>query len=1362
MMGRLFIFSQTHPVMQSATSRFIGFLLFVILFSAGTADAQWQRTKGPTGADITALTVFNNQILAGSLYARVYRSGDNGTTWSEAKLPNTSVPSIITDFAVAGSAILASTSANGVFRSLDNGKTWTASNLGLFNFQVSSMVSTGTTVLASTSFAVFKSINAGSSWSKVGLGLPSGVIQDLAVSNGVIYAAVSGFGIYSSVDGGSNWLPLPGILPSNLFVSIAASNTSIYVVTDDAGVFRSQDNGLNWVEINNGIQWAPDKPLLGIFASATTLAVTSTDQRLLISYDQGDSWQAATNGVNDQFIRVVLFSDTATYLGSSGDGLYKSTDNGLSWSPSNQGIIGAAISGLATAGPYIFVTSGNYVWRSGDKGDTWEKLAANFANVNGPINDLVSRGDTLYVVGPGGIYSSVDLGAHWSAPFGPSLVNAIAFKGSRMLAASQFGLFSSSNWFEPIFRDQLKGVFVLGSTIFVASASQGLLRSVDDGITWTPVNNGLPGFVPDVRSLVGYGDKLIVGTRNGPFQSADNGDHWTILPNIASLEFNAILVDGTSLTLGTSSGEVYTSNDAVSFLRTTLNGAAIGPVKRLAVGFNTLFAGTLGASVYRAPYLFITSISPAAAYVGDLLTITGTGFSDVPQANTVQINGLPAEVLSSDKNSVRIKLPLNASTGTLSVTVAGQTVNSARPFVIATSKFLTHAGSIDKTTDPFLNLPDFVYVSGKYAYVTNNFGRNLDIIDVSNPSIPVHVGGLNNGDTGASFSLPIGVYVRGNYAYVVDYLSSSLQIIDVTNPVAPFLTGRINDGDGGAILTGSNWVTVSGNYAYVASYDAGALEIIDISNPALPVHVGSISDGEGGAALLGANGVFVSGNYAYVASYDASAFEIINVSNPATPVHAGVLRNGEGGAKLVNANNAVIQGNYAYVASFGSNALEIIDISNPAAPTHAGSLTDGTNGATLFQPIGIALSGHYAFLPSLNGRAVEAVDVSDPTNPLHVGSIPDGLGGAKLFGPNSIMFANDHLYVTAGNNLEILSINYPPPAVTGFTPASGVIGAQATITGVNFDPLPNYNEVRFNGIQTTVTSSTSTSITTTVPTGATTGKVSVKVNGLTATSVDDFKVLFPPTITSFSPQSGPAGTTVTLIGTNFSAVAVSNQVTFNGTVASITSASSTSLSVVVPKGAVTGTLAVVVDGLMATSANVFTVLQPPVITDFTPVTGPAGTVVTINGSNFSSLTSGNLVLFNGVSAVVTAATSTSITTSVPAAATTGPISITVNGLMATSEAAFTVTTTVVGEIELEIHPNPFRDRLFIKYELPERNKLPAAIQVFNNAGGLVGSTVISGGHEGTWVWDSTGLPPGYYLVRLTLGNKSVTKRALKK
>ncbi|MFQ5804189.1 MAG: IPT/TIG domain-containing protein [Candidatus Methylomirabilales bacterium] len=78
------------------------------------------------------------------------------------------------------------------------------------------------------------------------------------------------------------------------------------------------------------------------------------------------------------------------------------------------------------------------------------------------------------------------------------------------------------------------------------------------------------------------------------------------------------------------------------------------------------------------------------------------------------------------------------------------------------------------------------------------------------------------------------------------------------------------------------------------------------------------------------------------------------------------------------------------------------------------------------------------------------------------------------------------------------------------------------------------------------------------------------------------------------------------------------------------------------------------------------------ITFFDPDQGQVGTMVTIVGAGFSPVPSDNQVTFNGTPAAVTASTSQTITTAVPAGATTGPIAVTTPLGSATSRENFTV------------------------------------------------------------------------------------------
>ena len=87
----------------------------------------------------------------------------------------------------------------------------------------------------------------------------------------------------------------------------------------------------------------------------------------------------------------------------------------------------------------------------------------------------------------------------------------------------------------------------------------------------------------------------------------------------------------------------------------------------------------------------------------------------------------------------------------------------------------------------------------------------------------------------------------------------------------------------------------------------------------------------------------------------------------------------------------------------------------------------------------------------------------------------------------------------------------------------------------------------------------------------------------------------------------------------------------------------------------------------------FLMVAQPTISSFAPLTGPVGTSVTINGSNFNTTASANIVRFGTVTAGVTSATATSLTVTVPVGASYQPLSVTTGGLTAYASNSFGTT-----------------------------------------------------------------------------------------
>jgi hypothetical protein len=171
------------------------------------------------------------------------------------------------------------------------------------------------------------------------------------------------------------------------------------------------------------------------------------------------------------------------------------------------------------------------------------------------------------------------------------------------------------------------------------------------------------------------------------------------------------------------------------------------------------------------------------------------------------------------------------------------------------------------------------------------------------------------------------------------------------------------------------------------------------------------------------------------------------------------------------------------------------------------------------------------------------------------------------------------------------------------------------------------------------------------------------------------------TIASFSPKSGPVGTSVSISGQGFQGA---KDVLFNNKsvgAGGYTVNSNVSITATVPTGATTGKVSVVAaDNTTATSADDFVVTSGPSVTisSFSPTFGLAGTKVTINGSNFTGATT--VMVGTKADPAFTVDSDSKITATVQNGAKSGPVTVTTPNGTATSAIDFTVGTAPMPQI----------------------------------------------------------------------------------
>jgi hypothetical protein len=256
-------------------------------------------------------------------------------------------------------------------------------------------------------------------------------------------------------------------------------------------------------------------------------------------------------------------------------------------------------------------------------------------------------------------------------------------------------------------------------------------------------------------------------------------------------------------------------------------------------------------------------------------------------------------------------------------------------------------------------------------------------------------------------------------------------------------------------------------------------------------------------------------------------------------------------------------------------------------------------------------------------------------------------------------------------NVSITAGSPPPaPTVTGVSPATGPSagGTPVTITGTNFIGV---SAVNFGTNAAAYTVTDANTISATAPAGTGTPDVTVVAGGGTsATSAKDqfaYQSGPPPppsapTVTGVRPASGPTGggTAVTISGANFT---TTSAVSFGTNAAVFSVGDDNTINATAPAGA--GTVDVIVTnngGPSTTNTNdQFTYIAgpppSPVVTSVDPVSGPAGSLVTIAGTDFTGATAVN---FGTTAATFTVNNANTITATAPAGS--GEVDVTVTTL----------------------------------------------------------------------------------------------------
>jgi ligand-binding sensor domain-containing protein len=272
---------------------------------------------------------------------------------------------------------------------------------------------------------------------------------------------------------------------SQAVFSLTVNGSYIFAGTQN-GILLSPNNGMSWSASTNGFPPYTSIFTIGVSGS-NILASNHTGGSYIAVNNNGAMWTPLTGSLTTNSVYAFATSGGIFFAGTD-DGVFRSTDNGISWAPARNGLPPyIAIFCLKGNDSTLFAgTFDSGMYRSTDKGNNWTSVNTGLpkAITYSTITDLViDSGNVVAATQDQGVFLSINNGATWSA------VNS--------------GLTDRN----------ITSLAVSGKNLFAGSYTGGIFLSTDHGISWVAKNSGLPS--NPVYALIVSGTNLFAGAGYG-------------------------------------------------------------------------------------------------------------------------------------------------------------------------------------------------------------------------------------------------------------------------------------------------------------------------------------------------------------------------------------------------------------------------------------------------------------------------------------------------------------------------------------------------------------------------------------------------------------------------------------------------------------------------------------------------------------------------------------------------------------------------------------------------------------------------------------------------------------------------------
>ncbi|RZJ82356.1 MAG: hypothetical protein EOO47_00895 [Flavobacterium sp.] len=501
-------------------------------------------------------------ILAGVYRNGLYQSNNNGKDWARIGFENNvylySIVQNKRGFLFLAASFISEeapkTTKTGVFASYDDGKSWKQTAVTDANI-ISLNLLENDILFASNAEKTYISKNEGKNWYIGGYGLPKGLpISTVIAKDNILYASLGNRqeetgatrgGVYSSTDNGLNWTK------SDQGIDVKSPITNLIVVGNDliasagfeqkngyVGLYKSSDSGKNWFKYrleDSFCRFIKKTENGKIIIGTNNAALFISDSKLkdLAQIGKGiDNWEtfrvtgnndnlfATGNGIWEfdkkvQTWKLIRKSNSIDLAVTPNGNLLIFENNQIirldrhksNWSTVKTIVGDYALFKVFNEKLIVAGFAGNGSWHSTDQGITWTKYYINgFENASMRTAVLSEKG-TLFLSGTlknSKTFRSVDSGK--------------SFKTVNDLDSMEVWDFAT-----------------IGETIYAGTYANGIYKSIDDGLSWLPCNNGLKDKKDylTITSIITIDSKNLIcaSLGKGLFYSKDAGENWHPLNN---------------------------------------------------------------------------------------------------------------------------------------------------------------------------------------------------------------------------------------------------------------------------------------------------------------------------------------------------------------------------------------------------------------------------------------------------------------------------------------------------------------------------------------------------------------------------------------------------------------------------------------------------------------------------------------------------------------------------------------------------------------------------------------------------------------------------------------------------------------